>query len=357
MPAQKHVIVVGAGIIGASVAWHLAKAGARVTILEAGEAGGVATPNTFAWINASWGNPEPYFRLRKRSMAEWKRLEAEVPDVSVRWTGGLCWDLPRPELDAYLAEHASWGYDIQTVGREEAARIEPALADPPDHALFAAEEGMVEAVPATRALVADAIRLGAVLSSTTTVSAIDIARGRAAAATSNGRIEADEIVLAAGTATPALAATAGIKVPLTAPPGLIVHSKPYRKILNGLVISRGPHFRQTAEGRIIAGDDFGGGDPGDDAVATAGRLFAEVKAALRDAADLELDFHTVGYRPTPEDGFPIIGRAEGVERLYLAVTHSGVTLAPAVGLFAAEEILAGQRETLLEPYRLVRFGL
>lgn len=356
MPVQKHVIVVGAGIIGASVAWHLAKAGARVTILEAGEAGGIATPNTFAWINASWGNPEPYFRLRKRAMAEWKRLEAEVPGVSAHWTGGLCWDLPQPELEAYRVEHASWGYDIRAVGREEAASIEPALADPPNHALFAAEEGMVEAVPATRALVADAVRLGAVLHAATTVSTIDVGRGRAVAVTSNGRIEADEIVLAAGTATSALAAAAGVKVPLTTPPGLIVHSKPHQKILNGLVISRGPHFRQTAEGRIIAGDDFGGGDPGDDAVATAGRLFAEVKAALRDAADLELDFYTVGYRPTPEDGFPIIGRAEGVDGLYLAVTHSGVTLAPAVGLFAAEEMLAGRSETLLEPYRLARFG-
>ncbi|TIQ62348.1 MAG: FAD-binding oxidoreductase, partial [Mesorhizobium sp.] len=53
MSAGKHVIVVGAGIIGASIAWHLAKAGAKVTIVADSGAGGVATPNSFAWINAS----------------------------------------------------------------------------------------------------------------------------------------------------------------------------------------------------------------------------------------------------------------------------------------------------------------
>ena len=62
---KKRVIVVGAGIIGASIAWHLAKAGADVTVVEAGETGGVATRNSWAWINATWGNPETYFETRK----------------------------------------------------------------------------------------------------------------------------------------------------------------------------------------------------------------------------------------------------------------------------------------------------
>ncbi len=74
--AQKHIVVVGAGIIGASIAWHLTRAGARVTILAAGDPGGLATPASFAWINASSGNPKPYFDLRMRSMAEWTRLAA-----------------------------------------------------------------------------------------------------------------------------------------------------------------------------------------------------------------------------------------------------------------------------------------
>ena len=77
---------------------------------------------------------------------------------------------------------------------------------------------------------------------------------------------------------------------------------------------------------------------------------------MRGADGLELDFHTVGYRPTPTDGFPIIGRAEGVDGLYVAVMHSGITLAPAVGLFAARGILDGERDPLLAPYGLSRFA-
>lgn len=115
-------------------------------------------------------------------------------------------------------------------------------------------------------------------------------------------------------------------------------------------------MRQTAEGRIIAGSDFSGADPGMDAQVTASELFAVLKASLRGGDGLTLDFHTVGYRPTPIDGFPIIGRAEGMDGVYVAVMHSGITLAPAVGLFAAREILDGERDPLLAPYGLARFA-
>jgi glycine/D-amino acid oxidase-like deaminating enzyme len=115
-------------------------------------------------------------------------------------------------------------------------------------------------------------------------------------------------------------------------------------------------MRQTAEGRIVIGADFGGADPGADAGATAHALFAETKAMLRGADALALDFHTVGYRPTPADGFPIVGRADGLAGLYLAVMHSGITLAPAVGLFAVDELLKGRRDPLLAPYGPSRFG-
>ena len=44
----KRIIVIGSGIIGASIAWHLAKRGAEVTVIEAGDAGGLATRNSWA---------------------------------------------------------------------------------------------------------------------------------------------------------------------------------------------------------------------------------------------------------------------------------------------------------------------
>jgi glycine/D-amino acid oxidase-like deaminating enzyme len=356
MSSPKQVIVIGAGIIGASIAWHLAKGGARVTVVSESSAGGVATPNSFAWINASWGNPETYFRLRIRAMAEWKRLADDLQGLPLAWCGGLCFDLPADRLEAYATEHSSWGYGIERVGRERAARIEPNLAELPDFALYVAQEGVAEPVATTRALLADAERRGARIVMGT-VDRLALVNGKiTGAVVSGGIITADEVVIASGAGAPAIAATAGIKLPIETPPGLIVHSRPYKQLLNGLVLADRLHMRQTAEGRIIAGSDFGGGDPGEHPEVAARSLFAATKAMLRHADGLEFDFHTIGYRPTPADGFPIVSRADDVGGLYLAVTHSGITLAPAVGLFAASEILDGKRDELLAPYALSRFA-
>ena len=148
-----------------------------------------------------------------------------------------------------------------------------------------------------------------------------------------------------------------VGLPILTPAGLLVHSRPHGgdRLLNGLVLANRLHMRQTAEGRIVAGE-FGGEDPGADPADTARALFAEMQAMLVGGDRLELDFHTIGYRPMPTDGFPIIGRAAGIEGLYVAVMHSGITLAPAVGLFAAQEILEGRRDPLLQPYGLSRFA-
>jgi glycine/D-amino acid oxidase-like deaminating enzyme len=82
-----HVLVVGAGIVGASIASHLASAGARVAVIDTGEPGGIATRNSWGRINASWGNGSPYFRLQVRAMQEWRRLEQEVSGIRVGWVG------------------------------------------------------------------------------------------------------------------------------------------------------------------------------------------------------------------------------------------------------------------------------
>lgn len=350
------VLVIGSGIIGASIAYHLARAGAAVTILEAGEAGGVATRASWAWINASWGNPEPYFRLRVRSMREWRRLAEEVPGIGVEWLGGLCWDLPQDKLEIYAREHGRWGYGIRRVTRAQALAIEPSLASPPELALHVAEEGKVEPLAAARALLDAAVGAGAELIANCKVERLARSGDRLIGAeTTQGRFEAGEVVLAAGAETMRLAETAGITLPMSTPPGLLVHSRPAPRLLNGLVMGPEAHVRQTSEGRLVAGADFGGGDPGEDAAAAAQALFAVMQGMVRGGERLELDFHTIGYRPTPRDGFPIVGRAGGMQGLYVAAMHSGITLAPAVGLFAARELTGGAREPLLAPYRPERF--
>jgi glycine/D-amino acid oxidase-like deaminating enzyme len=357
MPKNSHVVIVGAGIIGASLAWHLVRAGTRVTIVEAGAAGGVATSNSFGWLNASWGNPEPYFRLRIRSMAEWHQLKREVPSLPVSWSGGLIWDLPPDKLADFAREHAAWGYGIRSVDRKEAARIEPQLADAPEFALHVAEEGAAEPLAASRALMAAAVAGGAKLLEDRRVTSIRIGRhGVAGVETDAGPIEADMVALAAGVETPPLLATAGVKLPLSAPPGMLVVSRPHRRLLDGLVMAPQLHMRQTADGRLVAGGDFEGNVPSENIADAAATLFSAMQRMLRAGEELSFDRHLLGHRPVPGDGFPAVGAAPGVDGLYVAVMHSGMTLAPAIGRFLADKMLGGRREPLLAPYGLERFA-
>jgi glycine/D-amino acid oxidase-like deaminating enzyme len=143
---------------------------------------------------------------------------------------------------------------------------------------------------------------------------------------------------------------------VTASPGLIVHTAPHDRLLSGLVMAPELHMRQTADGRIVAAADYGGTDPGADPDETAREVFGNLRRMLRGGDGLALDFHTIGYRPIPPDWFPIIGQPRTAPGLYVAVMHSGITLAPAIGLFAAEEMLTGRRDPLLAPYGLDRFA-
>lgn len=89
---KPHIIVVGAGVVGASIAWHLASHPSKpdVTIV-AEEVGGTATPCSFAWLNASWGHTRFYYDFRRRSVAGWRRLEKDVPGLAdlIQWSGSL----------------------------------------------------------------------------------------------------------------------------------------------------------------------------------------------------------------------------------------------------------------------------
>jgi glycine/D-amino acid oxidase-like deaminating enzyme len=356
MSRQPHIIVAGAGIIGASIAYHLAKSGAAVTLIEASEPGGVATRTSWAWLNASWGNPQPYFALRRRSLAEWKRLAAEIPALRVHWVGGLLWDLPERDLKAYAAEHAGWGYGIRLVDSPEAQRIEPALRAAPDLAVHVAEEGALEPLASAQAILAAAQSHGATLKRARILKLLRKDGRVGALLTDQGEIAADHIVLATGAATATLAATADIHVPMSTPPGLLVQTAPTAKMLNGLVMAPEMHVRQLEDGSLLAGADFGGSDPGSDAAATAAAVFAGLQRLLQDGDGLRFARYQIGHRPLPADGFPIVGAAPGVEGLYLAVTHSGITLAPALGHFAAAELLGAARDPLLAPYHPARFA-
>jgi glycine/D-amino acid oxidase-like deaminating enzyme len=85
------VVVIGAGIVGASVAYHLARRGAPVTLIDRGTAPATGvTGGSFAWIEGCGGDwPGGAEDLRGSVLADYGRLEAELPDVEVCWSGSL----------------------------------------------------------------------------------------------------------------------------------------------------------------------------------------------------------------------------------------------------------------------------
>ena len=120
------VVVAGAGIVGASVAYHAARLGAAVTLVDKALPGAGATGESFAWIGASDRVPGPGGPLHAAATQEYRRLEVELPDVRVRWAGSLSWGFPPPrDLEP----------GTRLLDAEEVAELEPGLRHPPDQAV------------------------------------------------------------------------------------------------------------------------------------------------------------------------------------------------------------------------------
>ncbi len=206
---------------------------------------------------------------------------------------------------------------------------------------------------ATRTILAAATAQGAVLREGVEVRDFRTENGRVTGLeTAEGPVDADHVVLAAGVGSQALASRLNVALPTENTPGLLIHTTPTRPLINRLVLSPGVHFKQDPDGRIVAGQDYGGGPVPTEPQQEGQRLVARLNALLHDRETLELADVTVGERIVPLGGMPTIGRAPALESLYVAVMHSGITLAPIVGRLAADEILDDIEANLLAPFRL-----
>jgi glycine/D-amino acid oxidase-like deaminating enzyme len=366
----RRITVIGGGIIGASVAMHLAHQGVRVTLLEKLAPASGATSKSFAWLNP-WTEDPSYRRLRLASMERWRRLDAAL-GLGITWGGFLDWTSDVGEAGEVEALAATLDGTAHAVTRIDAAglrRLAPALDPGPVAAAFRAPfDGHADPVRVTERFLAVARHHGATIRFPCEARAFEVRGGRVSAIDIGAdRLETDGIVIACGVDTPALLALLGQRLGLRHAPGILAHSAPGPRVLSA--VCDGPHgveFKQFPDGRIVGTDaenppplavhaailagpvDF----PNEALRAQHGeRILARIAAVFPAARQRPLERLTLGFRPIPSDGMPVVGPVPGVQNAYVVVTHSGVTLAPILGELATAELLGAAPAELLAPFR------
>ena len=356
-------VVIGAGMVGLCIGYHLARGGARLTVLDAA---GLATRTSrvsFAWINANGKSPEDYFELNRAGLAEHAAFARTLGSADWLHGGGsLEWadtDAGRDQLERRSRAMADAGYGVQRLTAAQVTELEPDLApfrggdDGADAwAIHFSDEGWADSSRLAQRLAGAIQDAGGGVALNTAVTSLQEEPGGLAVLSDGQRWEADVVVNAAGPEAGRIAAFLGIRLVTQGPFGMTCVTGPVSARIGRVIRAPGVHFRPEGAGLMLS-------SPAADAEVAAGRDPSAVAAELLVLAARHVpalagaEIHEVrtGPRAVPQDGLPAIGRLTSAPRLYHAVMHSGITLAPLVGRLVAEELLSGTPNPTLEPYR------
>lgn len=370
--AGQRIVIVGAGIIGASIAYHLVKRGASVVIVEAARPGAGATEKSFGWLNATFSKkPRAYFDLNQLGLSNWRRMETELGgELKVRWGGSVAWASTNgtaEELRENVRSHQEWGYATHLIGEDEFRQLLPNVVPGEFGAACHCEyEGALDPLDAVKAMLRQVRERGGEVRYPFEVDGLKLEGGKVKAIRGGEvSIPADVVVLAAGVATQRLAETAEVSIPLKQSTGVLVHTRPQPRLIDRVLLAPGVHCKQKLDGRVVVGGQIvagvgtAGGDASEvarDAGENGQRILREAARVLPGIRGVAVERVTVGHRVMPADEYPVLGFSNRCSNLYIATMHSGITLAPLVGQYATLEILDGARVSALEPYRPARFS-
>ena len=354
--------VVGAGIVGASVAYHLSKGGAEVVLIDRAEPGSGTTSTSFAWVNANNKLPRNYFELNLAGMREHERLRGEIGGDWLHATGNLIWAEDQESLEDRVERLRSWSYPAEMLPASTVnEKLEPGAVLPEVRIAHFPEETWADAPALTRTLVQAAGRNGASTLVGSVVHGIEVGADGVRVSLENGdTVRADAVVNATGARGASVAKMVGRDLPLDVFPGLLVRVVAPGEPLGHLFHTPHINLRPDGPGYLLlhhetiderlTGDFAGTEDPLCAELLERGR---RVLPALEGAEVVEARF---GMRPVPADGHSCVGGLSRLPGYYEAVTHSGVTLGPVVGRLLAQEILTGEVDPLIAPFRPDRFA-
>lgn len=372
-------VVIGAGICGLATALFLARDGEDVVVVDRAQPNALASGGNAGSLHAqllsfdhgaraeAGGGPAVRtLPLQRDSIALWAELQRDLGvDLEMKITGGLMVGETQAHL-RFLADKAaaerSAGIDCHVINGDELRRIEPALSDRFIGAAFCPQEGKINPLVATQAILQAARAAGAQVFSGAEVRAIEQVAEGFEVATSRGTIVARRVVNAAGAFASRIGAMLGVDVPVFGAPLQMVVTEAAAPLISCLVAHADRHLtlKQAANGNFIIG---GGWTAGLDPVhqhprpllsSLEGNLWVaqHVVPALR-------KLHVIRSWAAMNvniDGAPILGEHPDRRGFFTVATSNGYTLGPLVGLLTARLVRGRDPGRDLAPFAISRFG-
>lgn len=370
MAERADALIIGGGVIGASIAYHLALRGLKPVVFERDLLGSGNTGRSAGGIRAQF-TTEVNIKLSLYSIAFYERFretlgaDAEFHQVGYLFLGTT------PEHLAHFRERVAFqkkfGVDVSLLTPEEVASRWPFLRlDDVTGATWSAKDGFAGPYEVTIAFANAARRKGATFHEQAEVTEIVAERGRIRGLrTSLGEFSSDVVVAACGPAVPAMVKPLGIEVPVVPYRRHLYMTETFPQIPDTIpfIIDSGTglYFRKETGGIMLGMVDKS--DPPtfsmnvDDAYLEKLVEAALLRVPLLEQANILNGW--AGLYDTTPDHHAIVDAVDEVKGLYLAVGFSGHGFmhSPAIGASLSERILDGKaRSVNLDALSLDRFA-
>ena len=367
------VVVIGAGVIGCAVAYELAARGAQVQVVDPRPIAGGATHASAGMLAPySEGHDPALLRLGLASLALYDDFVARVRHDSPRAfdyerSGTLQVAAGKTEQER-LAEQARMlaaaNVAHRWVDRHAAHDLEPALGDGIDAGLLLPDQGYINATGFTMALADAAERRGARFTAAR-VSGLSSGSGQERARgvrinTSDGPIEGDTLVLAAGSWSSAIAGVTTWPAPVTPIRGQLVHLRAPARLASRIVWGGSCYVVPWSDGTVLVGATVEDAGFDEHPTAQGVRHLLDAVHTLLPAADAAMFGEVrVGLRPKTPDELPIIGSSSTMRGVVHATGHyrNGILLTPLTAVLVADLLLDRREDEALELTKPARFGL
>ncbi len=355
------VVIIGAGAVGSSVAFHMAEAGLKVTLVDRSFPGGGTSRATQAGIGVYPKKPRPNLELNMKGAELYPPLVARLgEDVELQMDGVLNVALTDAALETMrafvAAQRETPGYRADLLTGNEARAMEPALSAEVKGAAFCPLDGSVNSLLYVHALARGFARLGGRVLAWTDVQGITRTDGSVwAVATSGGTVEAPWVVNCAGVDAKRIGKMVGVDIPIEPNKGHVLVTEAIPPLIRRRI--SGPTLiRQTVRGTMLLGqsEELVGHEVAESLPILAQQAVV-ARRVLPGLAAVNVIRSFVGLRPWPPDGMPILGAIPGVPGFLAAVGHSGITWSPAAGQLLTELVTTGRPSLSLDPYSLARF--